>query len=1041
MIDASGVNRRSFATSTASSSDISSPLTTSANAPQSFGTVPLSQSQLTEPSNIPSVDGIAAGRATALGALCRIVCSKPSTERLNDDQLAQFLCVLHDALIQRDRLVLCSLIFHSTELFKLGLRGVEMLFPNFAMAIDLVLTESFKLRLNPSIHEIDMRHACLRAMASIISWPTTFGTQQVISPNVSPRLHQGTQNLLEPGACYLEVRSRFIKNLVHTLRNETDSMNLQLALALSCQMCFECTLYDLQPQPVPSTPPAANKERKNSTLSASDDNSPFVVSALKRVVSAICDNLCKPQWASELATILAVFDFLNAIASQPKKVLFHNMELSIGSLIISSLCRFVNAQLQKPPPLHSKDLHSSVVAAFHCLEVWLCAAPMLCEMESCIATVAETIEFGMSGGKALAPEDFKPASQRVFDAAENLQQTLFSSSAMDSFVDEESVLKKLGDENLSLDRFQHFLVDKSTLLSLHDITELDFISKGLPTLVMISRTPYRSAHASLIQLRSASHENKENLKNDSSPKTPTSTSAASLQSSGLQTNSQPPVVQSARKRFDFPREIMKPQCKLDEEMHKQVGESKEVAQVEAKLHEIRERLASGSGCAIGNRDASNVWIQSSLGELLCQPPTPEECVRRCNSIRIFLYDMGLINRAIYGNDLIALDISANVSDYYTHLHQLVDRQPAKRCESVSLFYVRQGQHQPSEILQNGDNLATLDPDFCQLVASLGRVRDTRRSSFWTGHWSTAFDAKLKAGGEENGEKASGYKLDGLENCLWWSDSQMEISYTLPTERSANHHLQFMSESGKEDALSNSVLKTQQQTPRYTPSSTSSSLAPASRTGSSLTGETGTANKPDISQHPTSPAVRTRSTSTLNSESSGSQAQKQAQPIGPQNIDRQSQLNQAVNAPNVRRSADQRILVVWLERIEDMTQFPYEQLLPATDDGSQRFATKIQRSDLHILFVHNFERGLVRVNVESVWTKTGQTGPLVDGVVVSTSALPTLLRQTVANIARRKAVEVDQPTNSYRRRQSILELSKKFANPIGYTEFLDRFINV
>jgi hypothetical protein len=139
---------------------------------------------------------------------------------------------------------------------------------------------------------------------------------------------------------------------------------------------------------------------------------------------------------------------------------------------------------------------------------------------------------------------------------------------------------------------------------------------------MISRTPYRSAHASLIQLRPASHENKENLKSDCSSRTPTSNSAASLQSAG--TNSQPYIAQSARKRFDFPRDILKPQCKLDEEMHRQVPESKEVGQVEAKLHAIRERLASGAGCAVGDRDASNVWIQSSLGELLCQPPTPEE---------------------------------------------------------------------------------------------------------------------------------------------------------------------------------------------------------------------------------------------------------------------------------------------------------------------------------------------------------------------------------------------------------------------------------
>lgn len=127
---------------------------------------------------------------------------------------------------------------------------------------------------------------------------------------------------------------------------------------------------------------------------------------------------------------------------------------------------------------------------------------------------------------------------------------------------------------------------------------------------MICRTPYRSAHASLIQLKPASHDNKENFKDNGSSRTPASHSAASLQSSG--TNSQPCMAQSARKRFDFPRDVLKPQCKLDEEMHRQVGESKEVEQVEAKLHEIRNRLASGAGSAVGDRDASNVWIQVRL---------------------------------------------------------------------------------------------------------------------------------------------------------------------------------------------------------------------------------------------------------------------------------------------------------------------------------------------------------------------------------------------------------------------------------------------
>lgn len=48
----------------------------------------------------PSVDGIAAGRATALGSLCRIVCAKSSKEELPDEQLAQFYLIFHEALIE-----------------------------------------------------------------------------------------------------------------------------------------------------------------------------------------------------------------------------------------------------------------------------------------------------------------------------------------------------------------------------------------------------------------------------------------------------------------------------------------------------------------------------------------------------------------------------------------------------------------------------------------------------------------------------------------------------------------------------------------------------------------------------------------------------------------------------------------------------------------------------------------------------------------------------------------------------------------------------
>jgi hypothetical protein len=72
---------------------------------------------------------------------------------------------------------------------------------------------------------------------------------------------------------------------------------------------------------------------------------------------------------------------------------------------------------------------------------------------------------------------------------------------------------------------------------------------------------------------------------------------------------------------------------------------------------------------------------------------------------------------------------------------------------------------------------------------------------------------------------------------------------------------------------------------------------------------------DITQPPTIPANRTRSTSTINSESS----QKM---IPPSNTERQI----SVNSQTVKRSPDQRIIVVWLERVEDMNHFSYGELI-------------------------------------------------------------------------------------------------------------------
>jgi hypothetical protein len=44
------------------------------------------------------------------------------------------------------------------------------------------------------------------------------------------------------------------------------------------------------------------------------------------------------------------------------------------------LCDYIAYQCWRPPPAHSKDLHSTIVAAFACLTTWLTAHPQLLQV-------------------------------------------------------------------------------------------------------------------------------------------------------------------------------------------------------------------------------------------------------------------------------------------------------------------------------------------------------------------------------------------------------------------------------------------------------------------------------------------------------------------------------------------------------------------------------------------------------------------------------------------------------------------------------------
>lgn len=64
------------------------------------------------------------------------------------------------------------------------------------------------------------------------------------------------------------------------------------------------------------------------------------------------------------------------------------------------VCDYIVYQCWRPPQAHSKDLHSSVVAAFTTVSVWIMAHPQLLQSRHCLHNVLEVIELGISGVKS-----------------------------------------------------------------------------------------------------------------------------------------------------------------------------------------------------------------------------------------------------------------------------------------------------------------------------------------------------------------------------------------------------------------------------------------------------------------------------------------------------------------------------------------------------------------------------------------------------------------------------------------------------------------
>ncbi|KAJ1371287.1 hypothetical protein KIN20_033207 [Parelaphostrongylus tenuis] len=146
-----------------------------------------------------------------------------------------------------------------------------------------------------------------------------------------------------------------------------------------------------------------------------------------------------------------------------------------------------------------------------------------------------------------------------------------------------------------------------------------------------------------------------------------------------------------------------------------------------------------------------------------------------------------------------------------------------------------------------------------------------------------------------------------------------------------------------------------------------------------------------------------------------------------------------NTPPSRRSSELRVMLVWLERNEDMLHFPVDDLLSTCDDGDERTSATANPAYL-VIFVHQVEPGLVHIRTKGSTNRFGEAGPLCDSLSVSLALLPSFVRLTVLNIVRRNVAEIDNYQFTHtKRKQAIVDFGKKYASNLTYEDFLLRLM--
>lgn len=998
--------------------------------------------------DVPSslvIDRYESGRAEAMGALCRIFCAKKTGEDILPIYLARFYQAMYHGLKTNENKecgeTLASILLNSADLFRLDLDGVQVLVPIVLSALEVVLPEKdLRLKTN-SVSKIELRRASINLLISMLALPLHF-------QNLSIReLPNGfSVNFERNQFTFAQLKPRLMNLLINALQVETDPQNTHMLLgglllsvqdSAAAEEVEQVTQPDIIPNDNTTNLLSSVTSDSTSQISISSDHRSFGdssdISTLQeesiafdsahalfvRATYLVCHRLIS-SWKTDLNISLAALEMLSGLA----RTRIRETDALECKRAVKWLCDYIAYQCWRPPPSHSKDLHSSIVAAFSCLTTWLTAHPQLLQDKDCLATVLEVVELGVSGTKSVGKpgepikmkdeKELKPASMRVRDAADALltiilEQVGYFPSAcgtqsLSSLLDEVSLLKHCNSwpggrvpRQTAVERFRYFVAENATMLALLE-EPLGNDQDPQPTVTVLIRGPF-GRHAWTMQLRHLPRHRSSVRSINTNPGRP----LPLLE----------PTPRMEYKPKFFPDNVDRiPHCKVDDSIP-----SLDIVMNENDIlkndHQTLSHLLDHQIDLELKFNDETETTKSTISDKIDECTPPHVC-HEFQTARLFLSHFGFLNlepkevneNSTTGGGLMALD--STIPGFCTDLENL-DRISPRTCDTVHIFYVKAGQKNADAILSNVMNETNVSPNFMEFLNALGWTVAVNSHAGWTGHVSTSWQIINEMNVPQPTQSEHGGSLyNGSTHVLYWADVSSEIAFVVPTQS-----LTVNSESLDDTSFNESCQAWFERSASESAGSKTFSMSPNTSINSPRTMSL------DLGKQPSSIGSNSSNSNPPNSD-----------PVKPRRTTKHS----------LPAQTDTKIMVVWLESLEDYPQFPIGELLPCTNTGlsSTRIVTT---SDVHVIFLQALDNGLMRVRLQGPISRINLATPLIDGMVVPRRALGSLVRQTALNMGRRRRLDNDSYHPPHvRRRLKIQDMVLKYKQNLEQPELLSLLFN-